>query len=109
MALFEGNKMRGLSLILCLVIGFAAPSKAEEVICKTRDLMVESLLDDYGEQLAAVRKIKGEGLLEFHVSAATGTWTALLTKTWAQSCLIASGDDGPVPEFLRDTDDGRSA
>lgn len=47
-----------------------------------------------------VKDVKGEGLLEIHVSADSGTWTALLTKSWDLSCVVADGEDAPVPDIL---------
>ena len=42
--------------------------------------------------LAEAHAIKDWGLLEFHVSPSDGTWTALLTDTHGQSCVLASGE-----------------
>lgn len=60
--------------------------------CLMRSLMIDTLITDYGEQLAEVREIKGKGLLEFHVSPKDGTWTAVLTKPNGMSCVVAVGD-----------------
>lgn len=60
--------------------------------CLMRSLMVDTLISDYGEQLAEVREVKGKGLLEFHVSPKEGTWTAVLTKPNGMSCVLAVGD-----------------
>ncbi len=71
----------------------SAPTKP----CLVRSMMVDTLITDYGEQLAEVREIKGKGLLEFHVSPKDGTWTAVLTKPDGVSCVVAVGD-GIDPE-----------
>jgi hypothetical protein len=70
---------------------------AETKPCLVRSMMIDTLISDYGEQLAEVREIKGKGLLEFHVSPKEGTWTAVLTKPNGMSCVLAVGD-GIDPE-----------
>ncbi|MDX1484855.1 MAG: hypothetical protein R3229_10260 [Alphaproteobacteria bacterium] len=89
------------SVALSLFLFLPTHVKAEEVVCTEREEMVEQLVSDFDEHLAAVRDIKGEGLLEIHVSAQTGSWTALLTKHWNLSCILADGDDAPVPDILK--------
>jgi hypothetical protein len=83
-------------LPLLLVQGDPATG-AETKPCLARSLMVDTLIDDYGEQLAEVHEIKGKGLLEFHVSPKEGTWTAVLTRPNGLSCVLAVGD-GIDPE-----------
>lgn len=94
--------MRYLTLVCLCLLTLSSPAEAEKTYCSDREDVVEELVADYGEQLAAVRDIKGEGLLEIHVSARTGTWTALLTRPGNLSCVVASGSDAPIPEFLDD-------
>jgi hypothetical protein len=69
-----------------------APVMAEAQICYDRSNMIDTLINTYGEQLAEAHAIKDWGLLEFHVSPSDGTWTALLTDTHGQSCVLASGE-----------------
>lgn len=64
--------------------------RAEEQLCLDRSEMVGALLDQYGEQLAEVHEVKGEGLVEFHIDPDTGNWTMLLTKA-GTSCVLAAG------------------
>jgi hypothetical protein len=72
-------------------------ASAETKPCLVRSMMIDTLITDYGEQLAEVREIKGKGLLEFHVSPKDGTWTAVLTKPNGMSCVVAVGE-GIDPE-----------
>jgi hypothetical protein len=97
---YRGEIMRILVLSISLFLVCTFPAAAEEIVCTDREQMVERLVSDFGEQLAAVKEIKGEGLLEIHVSARNGTWTALLTKTWALTCVVGNGEDAPIPDFL---------
>ncbi|MDX1484983.1 MAG: hypothetical protein R3229_10905 [Alphaproteobacteria bacterium] len=85
---------KGLALVLPLLL--LAPVSpvfgADTKPCLDRTLMIDTLISDYGEQLAEVREIKGKGLLEFHVSPNDGTWTALLTDDDGVSCVVAVGE-----------------
>lgn len=85
---------KGLLLILLPLMLVALPRAhgAEARACLDRSVMVDTLIAEYGEQLAEVREIKGKGLLEFHVSPNEGTWTALLTNGHGVSCVLAVGE-----------------
>ncbi|HEX9809354.1 MAG TPA: hypothetical protein VGC25_07085 [Alphaproteobacteria bacterium] len=86
------NKLLRLLAIPALVaVGFSAHG-AEQRTCIDRSRLVDALVEDYGEQLAEVREVKGQGLLEFHVSPTEGTWTALLTDDDGISCVLATGE-----------------
>lgn len=82
-------------LLIALPLMLAALPRAhgaEVRACLDRSVMVDTLITQYGEQLAEVREIKGTGLLEFHVSVQEGTWTALLTNVHGVSCVLAVGE-----------------
>ena len=85
---------KSLALILLPLMLAALPRAqgADVRACLDRSVMVDTLITQYGEQLAEVREIKGTGLLEFHVSAQEGTWTALLTNGAGVSCVLAVGE-----------------
>lgn len=85
---------KSLSLILLPLMLVALPRAygAEARACLNRSVMIDTLITEYGEQLAEVREIKGKGLLEFHVSPKDGTWTALLTERNGVSCVLAVGE-----------------
>ncbi len=85
---------KSLALILLPLMLAALPRAhgAEVRACLDRSVMVDTLITQYGEQLAEGREIKGTGLLEFHVSAKEGTWTALLTNGAGVSCVLAVGE-----------------
>ncbi|MCH8918507.1 MAG: hypothetical protein IIC52_10665 [Proteobacteria bacterium] len=84
---------KGLLLILLPLMLAALPRAhgAEVKACLDRSVMVDTLIAEYGEQLAEVREIKGKGLLEFHVSSDIGSWTAVLTSSEGISCVLATG------------------
>ena len=97
----HGNQMmRSLALTISLILACTFPTAADDIVCTDREQMVERLVSDFGEQLAAVKDLKGEGLLEIHVSARTGTWTALLPRPWDLTCVVGNGEDAPIPDFL---------
>ncbi len=78
--------------VLALSLGGAvSPLHAEARACLDRSVMIDTLITNYGEQLAEVREIKGKGLLEFHVSSDVGSWTAVLTSSEGISCVLATG------------------
>ncbi len=85
---------KSLLLILLPLMLAALPRAhgAEVKACLDRSVMVDTLIAEYGEQLAEVREIKGKGLLEFHISPKEGTWTALLTNGHGVSCVLAVGE-----------------
>lgn len=73
--------------------GAEADADADAVSCLDRSVMIDTLIDQFDEQLAEVREVKGKGLIEIHVSNEGGTWTVLLTNPLGVSCIVASGDD----------------
>jgi hypothetical protein len=82
-------------LLIVLPLMLAALPRAHGAVaraCLDRSVMVDTLIIEYGKQLAEVREIKGKGLLEFHVSTKEGTWTALLTSAKGVSCVLAVGE-----------------
>ncbi|MDH3242532.1 MAG: hypothetical protein OEO83_17905 [Alphaproteobacteria bacterium] len=86
-------KFRFTLLLLPLMLAPANHAvSADTTPCLVRSMMIDTLISDYGEQLAEVREIKGTGLLEFHVSPKDGTWTAVLTKPNGMSCVLAVGE-----------------
>jgi hypothetical protein len=96
--------MRKLASLLTLPVLVAAllaiapqTAQAQQRLCIDRSHMIDTLIDEYGEQLAEVHEIKGTGLLEFHVSPTDGTWTALVTDEENVSCVLATGE-GLDPE-----------
>lgn len=84
---------KSLLLILLPLMLAALPRAygAEVRACLDRSVMVDTLITEYGEQLAEVREIKDTGLLEFHVSSDVGSWTAVLTSSEGISCVLATG------------------
>jgi len=95
------KKLAGLLTLPVLVAALIAiapqTTQAEQRLCIDRSHMIDTLIDEYGEQLAEVHEVKGKGLLEFHVSPTEGTWTALITDEDNVSCVLATGE-GVDPE-----------
>jgi hypothetical protein len=86
------KKLLSLLLFTALVAGVTPMPRAQAGACFDRSHLVETLITNYGEQLAEVHEVQGRGLLEFHVSPADGTWTAVITDVDGQSCVLATGD-----------------
>jgi hypothetical protein len=95
------KKLASLLILPALVATLLAiapeTAQAQQRLCIDRSEMIDTLVDQYGEQLAEVHEIKGTGLLEFHVSPEEGTWTALVTDEENTSCVLATGE-GLDPE-----------
>ena len=94
---------RSLTLILLPLLLAISPLAhgARTTACLERSTMIDTLVQDYGEQLAEVRKIKDEGLLEFYVSPDEGNWTAVLTSPMGISCVLAVGEGlDPAKSFI---------
>ena len=91
----------GLSLGLTL----AAPALANTTrTCATRETIVKTLADKYGESRQSVGLGANNGLVEVFASPDTGTWTITITMPSGLTCLVASGgafetlaEAAPVP------------
>jgi len=79
-------------LLAAALVAMSTNAMAEAHVCYDRPNMIDTLINTYGEQLTEAHAIKGRGLLEFHVSPSEGSWTALVTDTDGQSCVLASGE-----------------
>ncbi len=93
--------MKKILLFIVLPLMLAALPRAhgaEASACLNRSVMIGTLISEYGEQLTEVRAIKDEGLLEFHVSSDSGSWTAVLTSSEGISCVLATGQGLEPPK-----------
>lgn len=61
--------------------------------CAARDMVVERLKTRYAEQLVARGLQSKNALMEIYASAATGTYTVLITTPQGVSCVVGSGTD----------------
>lgn len=68
------------------------------MICGERSKMVNLLARKYQESLAG-RGVASGGVIELFTSAA-GTWTVLITRPGAPTCVLGSGDGWE--EYRRD-------
>lgn len=81
-------------VILATGAGFAAP-------CGPRDLVIGQLSERWGENRRSVGIAANGQVMELYASAATGTWTIVVTLPDGRTCLIASGEGfEPVAEDL---------
>ena len=81
---------RTLIIAAALIAGMATAAQAQ-MVCDTRDSIVEMLGKVYGE----VRRgggLGGGNLLEIWVSEATGTFSILQTYPSGFTCIVAAGD-----------------
>ena len=82
--------------LFALSLGFALcalafNANAAGTNCTTRDQLVQRLTQKYGETRRSIGLVRDSGFLEIFASAATGSWSILLTHADGQTCLIAAG------------------
>jgi hypothetical protein len=97
--------MKHASILAAVVIfGIIAPhaTQAAASNCAKRDMIVDRLTTKFGETRQSVGLGRNNALVETFASAASGTWTILVTLPTGVSCLLASGQawdgsqDAPV-------------
>lgn len=72
-------------------LSFAEPALAQENACASRNDVVRKLEDRFGETRTSVGIHREDAVVEVFSSAATGTWTIVITRADGMSCLLASG------------------
>jgi len=77
--------------MVALLVSSAAPAWSQ-MVCGERPEIVRALEDGHSEQKTAAG-ISGNGALVELFTAATGTWTLLLTMPGGPTCLLGSGDE----------------
>jgi len=75
-----------------------APAAAQNSNCGDRAAIVSQLSGKYGETRQNVGLNADNSLVEIFASAATGTWTILVTMPTGVSCLVAAGQNWQVVE-----------
>lgn len=91
-------RLFGPSLLLrtAIAFGLAAATPVAEAetrtACAERKSVIARLADRYGETLQSIGLQSNSAVVEVYASAATGTWTILMTRPDGISCLIASGE-----------------
>ncbi len=67
-------------------------AQAQAPNCAQRAVVVERLQDRFGETRQSIGLGRNNAVVEIFASAATGTWTILVTMPNGMSCLVASGE-----------------
>ncbi len=83
---------------LLALIFLNGPALAQGTNCGDRQAIVDQLTNKYGESRQNVGLNGNNSLVEVFVSAATGTWTILVTMPTGTSCLVAAGQNWQVVE-----------
>ena len=80
-------------LLTALILGllFVSPAQAQ-MVCDTRDSVVERLGEKYGEVWRGGGLSRPTAIFEIWASEATGTWTILKTTPNGWACIMAVGD-----------------
>jgi hypothetical protein len=75
------------------LLGATPQAKAEDgQPCAARSEVVRKLEERFGETLRSIGLHQDDGVVEIYSSAATGTWTILMTRPDGMSCLLAAGE-----------------
>lgn len=83
--------LRAVTAIGLLALGPAG--RADEVgnACAAHADVVRKLADRFGETRTSIGLHKDDAVVEVFSSAATGTWTIIVTGADGMSCLLAAG------------------
>lgn len=69
------------------------PQPASDVSCMSRDRLVHSLSQRYGEDILGRGLQTPDTLLEIWSSDSTGSFTIFVTNPSGQACIVATGED----------------
>lgn len=98
-----------MKLTICGLIGaalFSTSAIAEENPCAPREIVVQTLLEEFSETPRYAGLNGDNSIVEMFASDDTGTWTLLVSMANGISCLVASGfnftemDAAPSPTGL---------
>ena len=92
---------RSMMLVAAAIMAtFTANPAAAQMVCGERVEIVKALETGHKEKKTAAGLSGSGGLVELY-TAATGTWTLLLTIPGGPTCLLGSGDEweGWKPSF----------
>lgn len=81
-------KMLPVAALLSMVL--ATPVMAAQ--CAPREQVLRLLADRYGETRRGMGVSANDAVMEVYASAATGTWTIIVSDTRGVACLVASGE-----------------
>ncbi len=97
-------------LWIVIVVGFTmylAAAAQAQMACGTRDSVVATLSEKYGEVRRGGGLAGPTAIFEIWASDVTGTWTILKTTADGLTCVMAVGenwqdDDGDITPIARD-------
>jgi len=75
---------------LALVMTISLPAYAQTPACDSRDVIINSLIDDYDESRRSISLSKSGNVFEIFASD-KGSWSLVVTWPNGPSCLIDSG------------------
>jgi hypothetical protein len=78
---------------------------SQQANCGQRSQVIERLESKYGETRRSIGLAANNGVVEIYASAASGTWTIIMTLPNGMTCLVAAGNAfEPVDEALTQHD-----
>ena len=70
---------------------FAVPAYAQNPNCAPPQVVVERLVNGYGERRVSIALGAGGTLVETWANLQSGTWTVVVTQPDGLACMVASG------------------
>lgn len=81
-----------LRYVVAIAVGItASPILAQQSFCGSRDELVRTLHDKYGEERRGAGLQNAQTMIEIFASDKTGTWTLLVSRTDGSACAVAAG------------------
>ncbi|GIX13681.1 MAG: hypothetical protein KatS3mg118_1640 [Paracoccaceae bacterium] len=77
-------------IVLAALAGM--PAAAQGSVCGQREMIVQRLLEQFGETRQSMGLQRDSGVVEIFASLESGTWTILLTLPNGLTCLVAAGE-----------------
>ncbi|QRM30360.1 hypothetical protein [Microvirga sp. VF16] len=95
---------RSLAVISVLggLVAFGPSSAHAQVVCATREKLVELLSDQYKESPVGIGLAQSGQVLEVFASSA-GSWSMVMTATDGKTCIIAAGDNWEMVTKVKGT------
>ena len=85
-------------LFFTLFLATLPISAGAEELCASRDDVLRSLTEKYGESRQGVGLAHNRALMELFASSETGSWTITVTTPDGKTCLVATGQNFAVVE-----------
>lgn len=83
--------IKGLIPGLGVTLLLSTPALSQSQNCAPRDIVVQRLIDAYGETRQSMGLTANNAVIEMFASDTSGSWTMTVTSANGMTCLVASG------------------